>query len=216
MASSETTKAADAETPGRQAERSRLSTLKLLDAATELIAEKGYERTTLVDIGRRSGYSHGLVTQRFGTKAGLLVALIDRMSERFGPEQLAGTVGDRVGAEALSAAVREIRSSIKRSPHQMRSFYALMFEAASPKSELHEHLKVLNDQHVQSLQDLAEAGVASGRFEPADAAREVALQIAATIRGMSYFWLLSADNFDILESLETLAQDIELRHLPPA
>ena len=199
---------------GRQAERSRLSTIRLLDATAELIAEKGYERTTILDIGRRAGYSHGLVTQRFGTKAGLMVALIERMTERFGPEQIAHTVGELVGAEGLSAAVRKIRASIEQSPHQMRGFYALMFEAANPHSELREHLRVLNDRHVQSLGDLAEAGVSGGSFVASESPREVALHVAAAVRGMSYFWLLAPGEFDILASLETLADDIDRRYGP--
>ena len=59
--------------------RSEVSTGKLLDAAAELISEGGYERMTLAAIGKRAGYSHGLVTARFGSKEGLLWALVDRM-----------------------------------------------------------------------------------------------------------------------------------------
>ena len=51
-----------------QKRRSDLSTSELLRAAARLIAEKGYGRTSLVEIATEAGYSHGLVTIRFGSK----------------------------------------------------------------------------------------------------------------------------------------------------
>jgi AcrR family transcriptional regulator len=43
-----------------------VSTRRLIQAAAELLTERGYERTTLAAIGERAGYSAGLVTGRFG------------------------------------------------------------------------------------------------------------------------------------------------------
>ena len=43
----------------------------MIDAAIELILEFGPEKTTLAAIGERAGYSRGLATYRFGSKAGL-------------------------------------------------------------------------------------------------------------------------------------------------
>jgi AcrR family transcriptional regulator len=203
-----------APTGGRQAQRSNMSSKRLLDAAAELISEKGYARTTLADIGRRAGYSHGLVTQRFGTKAGLLSALIDRMARRFGHDELLATVSGRTGAEALAYIVREVRADIERSPATLRSFYALMFEAANPASEIHEHLAEMNDVYRRSVASLIEAGVTAGTMrDDLDTAR-VANQFSATLRGISYFWLLDVEAYDVLGALEAYAETLELVYCP--
>src|ERR1700748_893308 len=59
-----------------QAERAAESDRRLLRAALKLIAERGYRNTSLAAIGEEAGYSRGLVNDRFGSKAGLLWALV--------------------------------------------------------------------------------------------------------------------------------------------
>jgi AcrR family transcriptional regulator len=83
-----------------QAERVAASDKALLAAAIELIAERGYERTTLALIGERAGYSRGLVTQRFGSKEKLLWAVIKQMLDRFSTQNLHER-GDKTGVPAL-------------------------------------------------------------------------------------------------------------------
>src|SRR5437899_2536302 len=59
-----------------QEQRSSESSRRLLSAAIELIAEKGFERTTAVEIGVRAGYSRAMVRARYGTKEALLETLL--------------------------------------------------------------------------------------------------------------------------------------------
>ena len=88
--------------------RSEVSTGKLLDAAAELISEGGYERMTMAAIGQRAGYSHGLVTARFGSKEGLLWALVDRMVNEWRAELLAPAIVDQSGPAALHTMLDEL------------------------------------------------------------------------------------------------------------
>jgi AcrR family transcriptional regulator len=55
----------------------------MLDAAFKLIERKGGSRTTLVEIGDLSGYSHGLVSHRFGSKGALVRAVTERLQHEF-------------------------------------------------------------------------------------------------------------------------------------
>ena len=65
-------------TPKRQmaAERSRKA---ILDAAEELFAEKGYENTSLKEVGEAAGLSRGTPAYFFGSKEGLYRAVLDRV-----------------------------------------------------------------------------------------------------------------------------------------
>jgi TetR/AcrR family transcriptional regulator len=55
---------------------------ELLDAATELFAEFGFDRTSLAAVGERAGVSRGLPGYFFGSKESLYNAVMDRATER--------------------------------------------------------------------------------------------------------------------------------------
>jgi AcrR family transcriptional regulator len=67
----------DAPVPGRtrDADRSREA---ILDAAEALFAERGYEGTTLQEIGRAAGVSRGTPGYFFGSKERLYAAVLER------------------------------------------------------------------------------------------------------------------------------------------
>lgn len=56
---------------------------RILDAAEELFAERGFDRTSFVDISERSGISRGSIPWHFKNKDGLIVAVVDRAMDRF-------------------------------------------------------------------------------------------------------------------------------------
>ncbi|GII56642.1 TetR family transcriptional regulator [Planotetraspora thailandica] len=66
----------------------------LLRAASELFADRGYDRTTARDIGERAGVDPALIARYFGGKSQLYVAVLrsEKESEPFTPM----TSGDRL------------------------------------------------------------------------------------------------------------------------
>jgi AcrR family transcriptional regulator len=65
-----------------QAERSAETKRRVLDAATSLVAAHGSRAASLAAVGEAAGYSRGIVTHHFGTKARLLEELI-RYTQQF-------------------------------------------------------------------------------------------------------------------------------------
>ena len=55
----------------------------VLDAASELFAEKGPAATSIREVATRSRVNHGLVYRHFGTKEELVAAVLDHVSDRF-------------------------------------------------------------------------------------------------------------------------------------
>lgn len=110
-----------------QQERREETRRRLLDAATRLFGTRGYSGTTLIEIGREAGLSHGLVTYHFGTKKDCIKAVLEDIREatvrrnakrqsgqrgldsldRLCELYLRGTVGDRPGARAIYVAIAE-------------------------------------------------------------------------------------------------------------
>ncbi len=71
--------------------------LRLLEAASELFAERGYERATVRDIADRAGANQALLFRYFGSKK----ALFGEVMARGGQEQLRTTPADRLFETAL-------------------------------------------------------------------------------------------------------------------
>jgi AcrR family transcriptional regulator len=64
-----------------QAERRRITRGKLLDATIDSLIEKGYSRTTTVEVGERAGLSRGTQLHHFPSKEELLVAAIEHLAD---------------------------------------------------------------------------------------------------------------------------------------
>ena len=88
-------------TQGRkQTERRADSDARMIRAALYLIAAHGAAGCSLAKVGIDAGYSRGLPVARFGTKLGLLEAVMDT-SEAWFQRRLQRRIGDRTGLEAL-------------------------------------------------------------------------------------------------------------------
>jgi len=184
--------------PAPKQTRSELSTTLLLDAAAELIAEVGYERMTLAAIGKRAGYSPGLVTARFGSKEGLLATLLDRITTEWAEATLTPAVAGHTGAEALRRFVDELRASWRRNPNQMRALYVLMFEAVLPVPFLRDRIATLHNDLRRAIEERIEPGSTG-----LDAAATATLIVSA-LRGAVYQSLLDPDAIPIDDALRGL------------
>jgi AcrR family transcriptional regulator len=88
-----------------QAERRDESGRNLVKAAIAVVSKEGVSAATFDNIARRGSYSRGLVSQRFGSKQGLIESVIEYLRER--PEALfvKRRVDELPGFEALLAFV---------------------------------------------------------------------------------------------------------------
>ena len=66
-----------------QEERRSEAEAKLLDAAREIVARKGWVGMTLGDVGIAAGYSRGIATHYFGSKTELLRSLSVKIGQNF-------------------------------------------------------------------------------------------------------------------------------------
>lgn len=123
--------------------------LLLLDAARTLIAERGADNVSMDDIAAAAGVGKGTVFRRFGSRAGLMMVLLDE-DERaiqqaflFGPPPLGPDAPPlqrllAFGRERLRFAQthRELLSEANRDPDTRHS---------APLAVMHTHVRVLLD-----------------------------------------------------------------------
>jgi AcrR family transcriptional regulator len=189
-----------------KAARARLSTNRLLRASAELIAERGYDRTTLAAIGARAGYSHGLVTRRFGSKDGLLEALLHKMISEWHEREVAPLLATSSGAASLHLIVDGIRTSAGRDAPALRALYTLMFEGLKPAPRgLHQRIQAVHRNQRALLAETVARGIADGSIAAGADPEATALLIASALRGAAYQWLLD-DDFDFNRALRALAE----------
>src|SRR6266436_1372700 len=105
-----------------QEERTARSDQLMTQAAIALLIERGVQGTTLAAIGEQAGYSRGLVTHRFGSKAGLLAHVHDTVARHW-IERVQMEVGSRVGVAALERVVKALYGFIAEAPDEIRAMY---------------------------------------------------------------------------------------------
>lgn len=73
----------------------------LLGAALDIVAERGVDALTMDDLARRAGVGKGTVFRRFGSRAGLMQALLDHAQRDFQESYMSGPAPLGPGAAPL-------------------------------------------------------------------------------------------------------------------
>ena len=167
-----------------QTDRRQQSEAELLRAAAELIAEQGVAAATFEAIGLRAGYSRGLVTQRFGSKQGLIEALIARLQAR-----MQGLLGERDldaldGLEAVLGFVDIFLRNLVRDG-EMRAYFGLMAGAVADVSDLRAPFAAAHKEVEVRLEALVLRGQAEGVIRPGLNPDAAALMVGSLLLGLS-------------------------------
>jgi len=181
----------------RKREQSELSRERLIEAATRLFAERGYRDASVQAIGEAAGISRGSIFWHFGSKEGLLWAVVQRAFTRWEAETLVPEVGDARGEEAIGRALRAHRRFLADEGGTLRLLFVLMFEALGPRPELAgEFARLHRDLRVLATPWLEQA-VADGDFRDDVDPETIVTLIIATLGGIVYQYLLDAEGVDL-------------------
>jgi AcrR family transcriptional regulator len=93
-------------TEGGKSRDAQASREALFAAAQFLFSQKGFERTTLREIGERAGVDAALVARYFGSKGDLYVAVV--AAERLGSREPAALIGEEPPYSGLAHMVEEV------------------------------------------------------------------------------------------------------------
>lgn len=197
-------------TPGlTQAERTSISDKAMLQAAVELILEHGTDKTTLAAIGEKAGYSRGLATYRYGSKAGLYDEICKSISRRW-LDYLKNDVGELVGIDAMCAAMDSFFRFVSDSPRDARVLHILYCAAAIPKSEYRQTSVNIHQKQQDDVADWVRAGIANGTVRQSVDPKSVAAQYIAYISGMTYLWLISPSSIDFQKANNDMKSQLRM------
>ncbi|NNM00888.1 MAG: TetR/AcrR family transcriptional regulator [Gammaproteobacteria bacterium] len=172
-----------------QAERTALSDQRMFESACALICAHGTAGTTLKAVGERAGYSRGLASHRFGTKAELFAFIIRRLGEQW-IGTLNSAVGKRRGYAALSAALSAHGRLLETGAEPIRAFYILWFESLGPDSPIHATVQHVHQRRRDDVIAWLTPALAAGEIRPAVPLEQIADHFCAAITGIVYAWLI--------------------------
>lgn len=196
-----------------QAERVELSDRSMIEAAIRLLVERGTEKTTLKAIGEEAGYSRGLATYRFGSKAGLFEAVARHLAHGWA-NSLNETVGEKTGIEALCTAVDLQCESLRNSPENIRAMYILWYESVRPGATYRIDVARIHRHQRRDAKAWIEAGIAAGNVRPDVDPEAEAEQFCGVIFGAAYQWLVDPKSVGLTRIHDELKTTIRLRLEP--
>ncbi len=168
-----------------QEERKAESERRIIRAAIELFATQGYMRTTMNQVGESAGYTGGLVSHRFGSKEGLLKAVLERISSRFLEDQLRPGIDVDSAAGSLENIIRIYLDEVTVRESRIRALYVIMGEALGAVPEVLTGIATLNQGFRDNLVRVIERGVEQGEFRSDIDAPASAVFILGLLRGIT-------------------------------
>lgn len=195
-----------------QAERRETAERAILEAAMNIVAERGLDALTFHEVGEAAGYSRALPGHYFGTKSALLSALADHIVAIYNARvnkavPLAQTLQQFCDYIALSF------EDIRRYPETARAYQSIL-AGSLHRRELVPIVERLNragiDALVGAIKLLRDNGEVRSDIRP----RVEASIILASLRGVTFHWLTNPDPVFLSRMREALTTNIR-RSLAP-
>lgn len=165
-----------------QAERREEAESRLLQYATKLVAERGYDGFTLADVADAAGYSRGLPGHYFGRKEDLLARVVETTIDLYYNQRT-----QRPAVEPGLPTIEEtIRHYVQSRSIALRALQ-ILFAQALVQPGLRQTIARLNAQGMANIEAEIRAGIAAGNIRPDVDVSHHAAVIYSFLRGQMHF-----------------------------
>jgi AcrR family transcriptional regulator len=186
-----------------QEERRSQAEQSLLDAAARLFARRGVDQTSLAEVGEEAGYSRGLASHHFGSKA----ALVERLAQR-SQRHFVDSLGEIGGQElqALVTLVEAYLTALSENRGEVRAFY-VMWGAALPEDAPLRSVFVADDARFrQAVEELVRAGQQNRTIRTGIDPVGVSIALVGQLRGTGAQFLIDPEGVDIVAARTACTQ----------
>ncbi|MFD5827270.1 TetR/AcrR family transcriptional regulator [Lentzea sp. NPDC060358] len=176
---------------------------RILDAAEELFAERGFDRTSFADVARRSGISRGSIPWHFQNKNGLVMAVAERAVRRIWP------AGRYRSAPSLTEVFAETAQPAEDGNSAL--VFMILVEALDDRGVVHEHYKEFIRRRYEGIEVLLRARRPADADPGGAAERERAAAVAlnGALIGIHLQALVDPETVDMDAALIALASMFE-------
>ncbi|MDT0566664.1 TetR family transcriptional regulator [Streptomyces sp. DSM 3412] len=168
--------------------------LRILDAAVDHFAQRGFHASSLARIAAEVGITQGGLLHHFPSKEDLLVQVLERIDasdrERFFSREFESA------AQMFTALVRLAEYNGARLG-RTRMFNVLAAEAGDPGHPAHAYFVERYAEVVGTLSGVLRRGVDSGELRADTDVLAVAQELAAVMDGLQIQWVLDPKGFDM-------------------
>jgi AcrR family transcriptional regulator len=182
-----------------QPQRVELSARKLVEAAAELITEKGWEATTAAEIGRRAGYSRAMVHARYGGKDAILDAFFEH---GYVQQLLPAPQRGATGMENAVAHFGRIQDMYHKDQAFLRAMFVMTFEAVKTTSPVRARLQTWFELGVEAIERGLRAGIDDGSVRPDLDFERAVNDVSAAAFGIAFHWIVLSDRYDLPRELD--------------
>ncbi len=186
-----------------QTERRASSERTVLDAAAQLIAERGSTKASFAEIAAVAGCSHGLPHYLFGSKAKMLDALVAECADQLSERVVAEAVGDTTGLHALRKVLLTFVRSLEDPWSWTRALYVLLGESLGSAPELRPALNAYHERLRVQIRAWIVEGIDAGDVRADVDPDAAAVVVLGVVRGIGFQVLSDPDLFDV----RTLARE---------
>jgi AcrR family transcriptional regulator len=190
-----------------QPQRVETSARRLVEAAAELITEKGWEATTAAEIGRRAGYSRAMVHARYGGKDAILDILFRNTYEA---QAGADTERDAHGLGRALDHFERIIGLYVEDREFLRAMFVLTFEAAKSSSPMRARMQDWLSRGAETVEAGLRAGIVDGSVRPGIDVASATTDVSTAGLGVAHHWMVFGDEYRLDTGL-TLVRDRIIR-----
>lgn len=184
-------------TVSRKAQQSIDTRERLIQAAGQLFAERGYANSSVASIGAAANVSRGLISHHFGSKENLLWAVIADVLDEWENQVMRPAVAHKRGVYRLQAILESFKSFVRERPDRARLMFRLMFEALDADHDLVAEMAMVQKRWIEQSKQWWEEGLADGQIDPSRDHDATATMLIGSARGIALDWLISPENVNL-------------------
>jgi AcrR family transcriptional regulator len=181
------------EKPRRETARGRKTRESIMLAAMELVCTRGYAGTSVDMVCKRAKVVKTAVYWHFGSKAGLMAALVDSANTLWIDTIEAQVAQAEAPVERLDRLLRTMREVITTRSQMLRLIEVVISESASMEPEVVEAVSRL---HLHTMDTIA-SGFEESLGGQLKSGRMLAHTITALMHGIHRHYLLYGDGIDL-------------------
>lgn len=196
-----------------QDERRAASERRLVAAACEVLARKGWIGMTLAEVGHKAGVSRGLASHHFGSKAGLLRALTQHIDDGFAALMRAAPPA----APGMASVLGFVSVYLGRTDPRWTNTRTLLLLMAEALIDGSENAPVLGGYMARMFDHLEEnirIGIRNGEISSKLSPKLGAEMVIGMLRGIMLQRLVRGDLGDIPEMRDQILAMIERSFAP--
>lgn len=181
-----------------QAERTEASDNAMYKAAVKLIARKGPQSMTLLNVGKEAGFSGGLVSYRFGTKINLLKAVSERILFLWNSRALSALSEENDAClDVLDRLTDIYLDAVNAKSDLFLALFRMMNVSYSSFPDLAPYFQDFDRVVRQRTADVISRGKESGEIRSQVDARAFAQTYIAMLRGTAMQYFMDSETVDL-------------------